>query len=79
MAFSARDYLAAEAGAIMAEAAISGAEAGIEAAISGAGAGAGAGAATGAGAGAGAGSSFLPQAARETAATRVAKTSILFI
>ena len=45
----------------------------------GAGAGAGAGAAAGAGAGAGAGSSFLPQAARAAAATRVARTSDFFI
>jgi multidrug resistance efflux pump len=42
-------------------------------------AGAGAGAAAGAGAGAGAGSSFLPQADRAAAATRVARTSDFFI
>jgi hypothetical protein len=47
--------------------------------VSALGAGAGAGAAAGAGAGAGAGSSFLPQAARAAAATRVARTSDFFI
>ena len=61
---------ASAAGAAGAEAAATGAEASA--------AGAGAGAATGAGAGAGA-SSFLPQAARATAATIAAKTSDLFI
>jgi hypothetical protein len=55
------------------------AEAGAEAAgAAGAIAGAGAGAAAGAGAGAGA-SSFLPQAARAKVATRVARTSDLFM
>jgi hypothetical protein len=59
------------------EAAEAGAEAaGAAGAI--AGAGAGAGAAAGAGAGAGA-SSFLPQAARAKVATRVARTSDLFM
>jgi hypothetical protein len=47
--------------------------------VSTAGAGAGAGAGAAAGAGAGAGSSFLPQAARAAAATRVARTSDFFI
>ena len=64
-----------------AEAAASAAPATAEAAAEAAsatGAGAGAGAAAGAGAGAGA-SSFLPQAARATAATRVANRSDLFI
>jgi len=63
---------AAAASAAGAEAAAAGAAAGAEAS------GAGAGAAAGAGAGAGA-SSFLPQAARATAATIAAKTSDLFI
>jgi len=67
----------AAAAAAAAAAASAGAAAGAAAADASA-AGAGAGAATGAGAGAGA-SSFLPQAARATAATIAAKTSDLFI
>ena len=77
---AAKNYFFA-AGAAAAAAAAAAASAGAEAAAAGAdasAAGAGAGAATGAGAGAGA-SSFLPQAARATAATIAAKTSDLFI
>ena len=79
---AAKNYFLA-AGAAAAAAAAAAASAGAEAAAVAAGAdasatGAGAGAATGAGAGAGA-SSFLPQAARATAATIAAKTSDLFI
>jgi hypothetical protein len=82
---AAADYFeAAEAAGIAAEAASLAAGAAAEAApeaasAAGAAAGAGAGAAAGAGAGAGAGSSFLPQAARAAAATRVARTSDFFI
>ncbi|WP_157045812.1 hypothetical protein [Polaromonas sp. JS666] len=75
--FAASAAEAAPAAAEAAPAAASAAPAAAEAA-SAAGAAAGAGAATGAGAGAGA-SSFLPQAARATAATIAAKTSDLFI
>jgi hypothetical protein len=76
-----RDYFdaveaAAEAAAADDEAAAADAEAASAAAEA---AGAGAGAAAGAGAGAGAGSSFLPQADRAAAATRVARTSDFFI
>jgi len=76
------NYFGAEAAdAAAAAAAAAASMAGAEAAsTAGAGAttGAGAGATTGAGAGAGA-SSFLPQAARAKAATKVAKTRDLFI
>jgi hypothetical protein len=75
---AAKNYFLAAAAAAAAAAASAGAAAAAGADASAAGAGAGAGAATGAGAGAGA-SSFLPQAARETAATIAAKTSDLFI
>ena len=82
-----RDYFEAAADAAEAAAAAESAAADAEPAaaeaaaddVSAAGAGAGAGSAAGAGAGAGAGSSFLPQAARAAAATRVARTSDFFI
>jgi hypothetical protein len=80
-----RDYFeAAEAAAEAASEALLAAAAAPEAAAEAASAaaeaaGAGAGAAAGAGAGAGAGSSFLPQADRAAAATRVARTSDFFI
>jgi hypothetical protein len=72
---AAAELLAAAAELLAAAAELLAASADAEAA----GAGAGAGAAAGAGAGAGAGSSFLPQADRAAAATRVARTSDFFI
>jgi hypothetical protein len=78
--FAAAEAAIAELEAAMAddEAAMAAPEA-AAAASGAAGAGAGAGTMTGAGAGAGAGSSFLLQAARATAAIRVARTSVFFI
>lgn len=80
---AAKNYFLAAGAAAAAAAAAAASAAGAAAGAAAAGAdasaaGAGAGAATGAGAGAGA-SSFLPQAARATAATIAAKTSDLFI
>jgi uncharacterized protein (DUF58 family) len=77
-----KNYFAAEAASLAASTALAAALAAsiaAEAAASGAGAGAAAGTSTTTAAGTGAGSSFLPQAAKATAAIRAASTSDLFI